>query len=915
MLTVRLALSACLTIIFILAAGAVSYAAPAADSPASFPSTRYGHHNYVVAPDEQLRSVRDYPEIRLMPAAAKALEEMIRDARAAGIKLVPASGFRAHARQQTIFDQAVDNYGSEEQAARWAAPPGYSEHHTGFALDFGDMSIGGRETRAYQWLTTNAGSFGFELSFPGGGAVSFEPWHWRYVGDAESRKVFRSQGPQALFAAPTTHADSADGHRELKLFGHNILNQNPSTFVPVDNLPVGSHYVIGPGDEIRIGVWGAVEYQWQVAVDRDGTINVPKLGALGVAGLSFEQLKDLLHREVSKYYTGFEMNVSMGALRTVQVYVVGFARQPGSYTVSSLSTLVNALFESGGPSESGTMRDIQLKRNGKTMVHFDLYDFLLKGDKTKDMRLLPEDVIHFPAAGSVVGITGEVENPALYELKGEVKIADLLQMAGGVTAAGQRVQVERVTEHGVQLLVDSTLNDLLRGEDVILEDGDMIKVSPVVDRLVNVIHLTGNVSKPGRYRWRPGLRVSDLLSAPDEDLLPETHFDYAMIERHVPPYFHREVRFFDLGAAVLRREMEQNLELLPHDKIQIFSRWELESKPMVRISGVVNNPGQFELRQNMTVADLVRLAGGAKHHALLDEVEITRIRVTNEGPVTEKLMVNLRRALTGIPENDISLLDNDYVVVRAVPNWRVHKRVTIAGEVRYPGTYPISDGERLSTLIERAGGFTDKAYLRGAVFVRQRIKTLVQEEIDDIAARLEQELLGKGVADTATALTGEEARIRGVETQMQRELIDKLRKSRAHGRMTIVLDDPEALRQSRFNIELEDEDHLTVPSNPESVQVIGAVYNQTAFVYDASKRFDNYIEMAGGYTQNADKKRAYLLKVDGTAERASNQSLEPGDTLVVPEKLDNVAWLRRTKDISQILFQLAATAAVFIAVL
>ena len=205
----------------------------------------------------------------------------------------------------------------------------------------------------------------------------------------------------------------------IRQFGYDLFKQPPSTFAPVDKVPVGPEYVIGPGDEIRVTVWGKIDGQWSLVVDRDGNITIPKIGVLGVTGLTFKELKELLHMEFSKYYKGFEMNVSMGALRTIRVYVVGYAQRPGAYTVSSLSTLVNALFEAGGPSKIGTMRRIEVKRNGRKVVEFEMYDLHLKGDKTKDIRLMPEDVIFIPPAGPLVGIGGSVKNPAIYELNGE----------------------------------------------------------------------------------------------------------------------------------------------------------------------------------------------------------------------------------------------------------------------------------------------------------------------------------------------------------------------------------------------------------------------------------------------------------------------------------------------------------------
>lgn len=624
---------------------------------------------------------------------------------------------------------------------------------------------------------------------------------------------------------------------DLKQFGYDLFRRPPSTFAPVEKVPVGPDYVIGPGDEIRITIWGKVEGQWNVTVDRDGNISLPKVGILGVTGLTFKELKELLHNEFSKYYTGFEMNVSMGALRTIRVYVVGNAERPGSYTVSALSTLINALFEAGGPSKKGTMRDIQLKRNGKTIVHFDMYDFLLKGDKTNDVRLMPEDVIFIPPVGSLVGIAGNVKKPAIYELKGETTLLDLIHMAGGLTSVAfkGRVQVQRIYDHQFKTIFEGDLIDIEKNleKNLALMDGDLVKIFSVIETK-NTIIITGAVASPGEY-------------------------------------------------------------------------------------GIV--PGVTKLR------DVISLSGGLLYYAS-NQAELTRVKITQSGPRTERLVIDLSKAMEGDSQHNVPLEINDYLFVRTIPEWQLYRTVTISGEVKFPGVYTIQKGEKLSSLIDRAGGFTDKAYLRGAVFIREKVRELQQRQINEIVERLEREILGMGVAEIATVLSPEEAKIKEYEIKQRRDFVAKLKEVRAKGRMAIFLSEPELLKKTPYDIELEDGDSLFIPSNPQSVQVIGSVYNQTAFVYDKNKSVSDYIDLAGGYTENADKKRLYILKADGTAVRArggflgiswskdsnrwefGGQKLDPGDTIVVPEKLERIAWLREIKDITQILFQLASTAGV-----
>jgi protein involved in polysaccharide export with SLBB domain len=617
---------------------------------------------------------------------------------------------------------------------------------------------------------------------------------------------------------------------DLKQFGYDLFQQPAYLFAPGDRVPVGPDYVLGPGDEIRITVWGRVEGVWNVIVDRDGTIALPKIGVVGVTGLTFQELKTLLHKEVSKYYSGFDMNVSLGRLRSIKVYLVGNAQRPGAYTISSLSTLVNALFEGGGPNKNGSMRDIQLKRNGETVVHFDLYDFLLKGDKRGDVRLMPEDVVFIPPVGPLAAVAGNVNAPAVYELKDEKTVAQLIEMAGGLnTIAFQgRIQVERIVENRRQTVFESDW-ETVRKEEVPLERGDIVKVFQVV-----------------------------------------------------------------------------------------------QDRRVVKISGAIQREGEYGFRQGMSVKDLVSMAGGVKYYAYDKGAELTRLTITEKGPVTTKIIIDMEKAMQEDAMENIPLQENDYLFIRTVPEWKLYNIVKVTGEVKFPGAYTIARGERLSSLIERVGGYTNKAYLKGAVFTRETVKETQQKRIDEMVTRLERELLVQSVSSVSAASSPEEARIKEVESKQSRELIEKLRTVKASGRMVIALDQLAELKKSPSDIELEEGDSLHIPSDPQSVQIIGAVYNQTAFVYTKGKNIESYVNLAGGYTDSADRSKLYVFKADGSAVKPGSggmflfgggaygggKSLESGDTIVVPEKLERIAWLREFKDITQILYQIAVGAGV-----
>lgn len=609
----------------------------------------------------------------------------------------------------------------------------------------------------------------------------------------------------------------------LMQFGYKFFEE-PASFQIDQKVPVPGDYLLGPGDEIKISIWGKIEGNWTVTVDRDGNITLPKIGVIGVSNLTFLELKDVLNKELSKYYTGFQMNVSMGSLKSIRIYILGNAYKPGSYQISSLSTLVSAIFDTGGPSKSGTMRNIKLIRNGKVIRELDLYKFLLKGDKTDDLRLMPDDVIFYPPVGNLIAVSGSVKVPAIYELKEEKKLKEIIELAGGlsdITYKG-RVQVKRVIDGQRQIVFEDSIDNALNNQ---IYPGDIVELFTI-------------------------------------------HLD----------------------------------------------------KRVVRVSGAVHRPGDYGYSDKMTIKSLLDLAGGLTYYAYKENAEITRVTPTNTGPKTEKIYINLEKALAGDPLHNIELEQDDYLFVRAVPEWDLYKQVTIKGEVKFPGVYTIKKGDRLSSLIERAGGFTDKAYLEGAVFIRQRVKELQQKSINEMVERLERELLSTGTAEVAVALSPEDAKIKEAEIRQKRDFVNRLRNVTALGRISVKLDVPERLKNTHYDIELEDNDIIEIPPNPKTIFVVGSVYNQTAFIYNEKEGVDYYLKLAGGTTENANESAMYILKADGTAERIkkglfgfSNVSkLMPGDTIVVPEKLDRIAWLKNIKDITQILYQIAVTAGVLI---
>lgn len=630
----------------------------------------------------------------------------------------------------------------------------------------------------------------------------------------------------------------------IRQFGYDLFRQPPSTFAPADRIPVGPDYVIGPGDELRITIWGNIEGQWTVVVDMDGKITLPKVGTIGVTGLTFGELKTTLNKELSRYYTNFQMNVSMGPLRSMRVYIVGNAAKPGAYTISSLSTLVNSLFEAGGPNKTGSMRDIQVKRNTHTVVRFDMYDFLLKGNKTKDVRLMPEDVIFIPPVGPLAGIAGNVKNPAIYELKGETRLLDLIGMAGGLSgmAFRGRVQVQRTQTNEFRTVFEGDLIDVEKNaeKNFLIKDGDLIKVFSVADL-----------------------------------------------------------------------------------------------KNTVTITGAVQNAGEYGVESGVTrVRDIISMSGGLQYYAS-SQMEITRVKVTQSGPQTERFVIDAFKAMEGDPANNVLLEMNDYLFVRTVPEWQLYRTVIVGGEVKYPGMYTITRGERLSSVLERAGGYTNFSHLRGAVFTRERVRQLQQKSLEELAERLERELITESASRTGAAVSVEEVEAKKLEMEQRKQFIESLKKVKATGRMTIWLAHLRLLKGSEYDIELEEGDTLYIPAENKVINVVGAVMSNGSFIYNEKWGYEDYVQMAGGYSRHADEDNVFVMKVDGSARKLSrgfmnwsplkkrweiagfNESrgvLEAGDSIVVPDRLERTAWLRNLKDITQILAN-AGVAAATIAVL
>lgn len=687
--------------------------------------------------------------------------------------------------------------------------------------------------------------------------------------------------------------------RVLPLYGYDLFRNVPSTFAPVDHVPVTPDYVIGPGDEVLIRAWGQIDVNLHTTVDRNGNISIPKVGDVTVAGLRYKDLSEFLRTAIGRVFRNFDLNVTLGQLRSVQIFVVGQARRPGAYTVGSMSTLVNAVFASGGPSVKGSMRHIQLKRNDRVVTELDLYDLLARGDKSKDAQLLPGDVIYIPPIGGLVAIDGSVNVPAIYELRDGSTLDGLIKLAGGLTAtaAGQKVTVERIVDHKQREVLDIALDK--SGLDRELRDGDLVRVAPLSARFENAVTLKGNVAMPLRYPWHEGLRV--------KDLIPERS---ALI---TPDYWLRK------NAAILVKPVNQPALRDGQDSVSAGSRASAGN------TGNRDNAGNTGGYDGAAPANQTTLRNEVKRSLKEINWDYAVVERLNWKDLTTNLIpFNLGKAvLDADPANNILLEPGDVVTVFSkddikVPEAKQSKFVRLEGEIKTSGVYKVEPGETLRQLVARVGGLTPNAYLFGAEFTRESTRELQQKAMDSALNRFELEIEQKSTMRAQNALSPEDAASLAAQMESQRALLKRLREVKATGRVVLEIPPGEGQLQDVPDIVLEDGDRLYVPARSSMVSVIGAVYNENSFIYRRGKRVSDYLSQAGGATRDADSDNIYVIRADGSVaskQQASwfmgfgGERLMPGDTIVVPQQLDKTTWVKEAKDWTQILYQFGIGAA------
>jgi protein involved in polysaccharide export with SLBB domain len=818
---------------------------------------------------------------------------------------------------------------------------------------------------------------------------------------------------------------------DIEQFGYDIFNTTPTTFAPVESIPVPPDYLIGPGDTLIVKIYGAVDVEYRLVVNREGQLLIPELGDLQLAGLSFLEAKTAIQEAVNKSRIGAKSVVTLAELHTIQILMVGEVARPGSYTVSGLSSLLNTLITTGGIKRSGTLRDIQVKRAGEIIARLDLYGLLLEGQSEDNIYLRHGDVVFVPSISKTIGVAGEVLRPAIYELKDEQTLAQIVQLAGNYLpkADPSKSLLERYSEKGFKTLINVDLNSV-SGKSTRIQNGDILRVFPVLNKMDDVVLLSGHVLEPGGYEYKQGMQVTDIIKN-SQQLRQSVDTSIALIQRENKHKRRLEALYFDLGEALADPLSAHNLKLQPRDQITIFDtsssreskveslvdklieqstafeppkifqlagsfrhtggyplqigmrlldatvigggippstdldyalllRTSKEDKKqqfiqinlrkayanksgdhnpvlqeldkiyifdteinrsatiakdiaklrsqagykepakVVTIAGKSNNNGEFPLTPGMKLKDLLKAAGGLKESAFGIAANLTRRElIADEFSVTDNFEISLSDSAEDGYDTELVLQPYDFVTLREKPEWiDTPKMVTIEGEVLYPGSYQVQKRETLCSLVNRAGGFTEDAYLFGAVFLRESVRKREQEALDEIFDNLDDTLVDVHLSPGYTKDTKLPA-VQGTTDTYR--VLKHLKRKKAIGRLVIDLEKAVSHCSEEYDLVLEDSDRLIIPKFKNEVSVVGQVYQPQSHMYRSDRAALDYVNLSGGTKEYAQREHIYIYQANGEimtirspmstwgwAMAPANVSVTPGSTIYVPISLDRI---------------------------
>jgi protein involved in polysaccharide export with SLBB domain len=810
----------------------------------------------------------------------------------------------------------------------------------------------------------------------------------------------------------------------LARFGEDIFRNGTGNFdeLPMD-LPVGPDYVLGPGDGLSIELWGGISQHLQRVVDREGRVALPEAGAIQVTGRSLGDVQQLVQGVLRGEFRDVHADVSLARLRTLRVYVVGDVLRPGAYDVSSLSTALNALYQAGGPTSRGSLRILRLYRGPRLVGDIDLYELLLHGVRSSLERLQAGDTIMVPPLGADLTVEGMVRRPAIYELNHESNLAEALELAGGVLSTGtlRHIEVERIVAHESRSMLrldlpESNNQEAVTSalEDFKIQDGDRIRISPILPYSEQTVYLDGHVFHPGKHAYREGMRLADLIHS-YADLLPEPASRHAEIIRLAPPDYAPQVIAFNLADAMAADgHNEQNVTLKAFDTVRIFGRFDFEDPPMITVSGEVRHPGEhvtngethlrdavylaggitrdallsdaqifrrtadgklkvlsvnleralagdaadnvalepkdrvfiqrnlakvdpatvkiegevarpgkYPLGENMSAAQLVRLAGGLKRGAFTEAADLTRYTVENGAQIMgEHVTIPIARALSGEADTDARLHDGDVLTIRQMAGWNdIGSLITVKGEVMHPGDYGIQEGERLSSVLQHAGGLRADAYPYGAVLERRQVRELEEKNRADLIRQVAaQQSAFKLMPDGGDP---EEKLAKDATLEQWHATLDELQNTPPGGRLVIhITKNVAKWAGTPADIEVRAGDTLIIPKTSTYVVVNGQVYNPTAISYRPGKNAGWYLRQAGGPTNMANKKAVFVIRGDGSVVGGKGSGewftgdvlsaeLRPGDMVFVPEKaLGGTPIWKNTLQAAQLMSSIAIAVSV-----
>lgn len=777
----------------------------------------------------------------------------------------------------------------------------------------------------------------------------------------------------------------------LERFGASVFRTGAGNIdkLPMD-LPAGPEYVLGPGDGVSIDIWGGIAQRLQRVVDSSGRLALPEAGTVQVAGKTLGDVQRLVQAALRTQFHEVEADVSLSRIRSVRVYVVGEVESPGPYDISSLSTPLNALYAAGGPTTRGSLRHLQLYRGKDLVQEVDAYDLLLHGVHGDLARIQSGDTIRVPGIGPEVTVAGMVMHPGVYELRSESTLAEALELAGGVLRSGtyRHIDVERVIAHQshtmMQLEIPETNDSQAVSKalnDFKIQDGDKIRISPILPYSDKTVYLDGHVFHPGKYAYHEGMKLTDLIHS-YSDLLPEPYRQHAEVIRLEPPDYTPAVVAFKLGDALEGKE--QDITLKPFDTVRVFGRYDFEDPPLITVSGEVRDPGdhltngatrlrdavylaggptpdaeldnaqvfrhtddgklkvisvnlqkalandpkdnlqlepkdrifihrnlnkvdpptviiqgevarpgKYPLGEEMTAADLVRVAGGFKRGAYTESADLTRYELVQGTSVAgETVPVQIAKAMANEPDTNVRLHDGDVLTIKQVAGWNdVGATIAVKGEVIHPGTYGIQEGERLSSIFMRAGGFRSDAYPYGVIFERKQVRQLEEENREQLIrqVRIDGANLTQIPEQDADQKMAKEAAVNQWQAALQ-----KLQDAPPSGRLVVhISKDVKHWANTSADIQVRAGDAIYIPKKPNFVMVDGSVYNPTAVTYKPGKDAGWYLKQAGGPTNTANKRAVFVIRADGSVAGGSGglfsggvdrTALHPGDLVMVPEK-------------------------------